>query len=298
MLESANTERFPGLLDQAIGFLIDFDVSLIFAYKGRSRPINIYNKSAPETAAVVEETSLAYVQGPYSLDPFYAEVRRGRVSGVASLAELAPDEFYESEYFKRHYSKTKIIDEIGYFIELPNDVVVVHSIGRMGRNSEFTVEDYAYLAEIAPVLSALGKIHWADIYAQFHARDRSTDGSALDEQDPIEVALKSIGQGVLTQRQLEIISLLLNGHSSESIALHLNIGSGTVKNHRKNIYAKLGISSQSELFSIFLDCLRDNFQKSTPSSGSGPSKPACQGRAPEKTERGHRAHVGQSALSD
>jgi FixJ family two-component response regulator len=33
------------------------------------------------------------------------------------------------------------------------------------------------------------------------------------------------------------------------------ISSGTVKVHRKNIYAKLGIMSQSELFSIFLNAL-------------------------------------------
>ena len=43
--------------------------------------------------------------------------------------------------------------------------------------------------------------------------------------------------------------------ASISIATLLNISVGTVKVHRKNIYAKLEISSQSELFSLFLPLL-------------------------------------------
>ena len=37
-----------------------------------------------------------------------------------------------------------------------------------------------------------------------------------------------------------------------SIARNLDIAEGTVKNHRKSIYAKLGISSQRELFTQFV----------------------------------------------
>ncbi len=49
--------------------------------------------------------------------------------------------------------------------------------------------------------------------------------------------------------------MVLRGHSSDSIGRHFGITTGTVKVHRKNIYAKLGISSQSELFSLFISYL-------------------------------------------
>ena len=50
--------------------------------------------------------------------------------------------------------------------------------------------------------------------------------------------------------------LILRGHSSESICFNLGISLGTVKTHRKNAYAKLEISSQSELLSLFLHSLQ------------------------------------------
>ena len=48
----------------------------------------------------------------------------------------------------------------------------------------------------------------------------------------------------------------LRGHSSESIGFNLGISLGTVKTHRKNAYAKLGVTSQSELLSVFLEAFR------------------------------------------
>ncbi len=49
--------------------------------------------------------------------------------------------------------------------------------------------------------------------------------------------------------------LLLQGLDTEAIAHELGIGSGTVKNHRKHLYAKLHLRSRAELFSFFLNHL-------------------------------------------
>jgi DNA-binding CsgD family transcriptional regulator len=46
--------------------------------------------------------------------------------------------------------------------------------------------------------------------------------------------------------------LMLSGCSSKEIARKLEISVETVKVHKKHMYSKLGIKSQSELFSIFL----------------------------------------------
>ena len=66
---------------------------------------------------------------------------------------------------------------------------------------------------------------------------------------------ENFGEDALTQREREITQLLLRGHSSKSIARELGIAPGTVMVHKRNLFAKLGITSQYELFSSFIDAL-------------------------------------------
>jgi DNA-binding CsgD family transcriptional regulator len=48
---------------------------------------------------------------------------------------------------------------------------------------------------------------------------------------------------------------MLKGHSAKSMARTLDIEEGTVTNHKRNLYAKLGIHSQAQLFDRFLRTL-------------------------------------------
>ena len=74
--------------------------------------------------------------------------------------------------------------------------------------------------------------------------------SLLDEDEVFRAAFD-----VPTSAQHRITKLILPGHSNLSIAENLGITEGTVKQHRYNIYKRLGISSQSELFQRFIDYL-------------------------------------------
>ena len=60
------------------------------------------------------------------------------------------------------------------------------------------------------------------------------------------------GQLDLTAREAAIVELVLQGHSSEAVGRRLGIATGTVKVHRRNVYRKLGISSQTQLLSLYL----------------------------------------------
>lgn len=52
----------------------------------------------------------------------------------------------------------------------------------------------------------------------------------------------------LTQREAEIVHLLLTGMSAKQIASRLGIAVQTVKNHVHNILRKLGVASRAELY--------------------------------------------------
>lgn len=63
-------------------------------------------------------------------------------------------------------------------------------------------------------------------------------------------AARSMPSSALTTRENEICELLLAGCSSDAIALRLSLSRHTVKDHRKNIFRKLAITSLAELFAL------------------------------------------------
>lgn len=96
------------------------------------------------------------------------------------------------------------------------------------------------------VLALMGR-QW-----QALAEGRDPGAAPAPREHAIEQAFLSFAPALLTPREQTIVSLVLRGHSSLSIGSLLDITEGTVKIHRKNIYAKLGISSQTELFNQFI----------------------------------------------
>ena len=58
---------------------------------------------------------------------------------------------------------------------------------------------------------------------------------------------KVLQQKILSDREIEVISLIVQGYINKEIADKLNIGLATVITHRKNIMDKLGMKSVSAL---------------------------------------------------
>jgi DNA-binding CsgD family transcriptional regulator len=58
------------------------------------------------------------------------------------------------------------------------------------------------------------------------------------------------GLNSLTTRELEIVTLLLEGDRAPLIASKLFLSQSTVRNHLASVFAKLGVSSQQELLNL------------------------------------------------
>jgi two-component system nitrate/nitrite response regulator NarL len=72
----------------------------------------------------------------------------------------------------------------------------------------------------------------------------------------------------LTPRELEIIGVILTGHSNSDIASRFTISEKTVKHHLTNIFDKLGVSNRLELA---LFALHHNLKPSPAPSGPTPA---------------------------
>lgn len=250
-VDASGSAGFMPALDDALRRLVTFDNSMVFAYPRGLRPFGAYTDiDIPAEAHIVVDQ---YILGPYLLDPYFEEVRRGRRDGLAYLQDIAPDSFFETEYYERHYRRTRITDEAGFFVAPHGGTTLVHSVTRRHGAPRFTPAEVARLRDVAPLICALGRAHWAQI--DLGQGGASEDRGTEPPSDPVESALAALGQRTLSARQTQIVGHVLKGHSTEAIGLILGISAETVKVHRRNAYARLGISSQAELFSLFIDLL-------------------------------------------
>jgi DNA-binding CsgD family transcriptional regulator len=223
--------------------LIAFDYSVIFAYRGTERPIDLF--STFDTADYEIFVSM-YQDGPYLLDPFYSAASLPK-PGVWRMRALAPDRFFASEYYRSYYVQTGLAEEVGFFVPAGEGVTVVLSLMRGEGSGAFRDGEYALMRKAEPLVAAMVRQVWGRLGARFdHSRRRRKA-----DRNPEGEAWARISDK-LTLRESAISELVLQGHSSESIGLRLGVATGTVKVHRRNIYRKLGISSQAQLMSLYL----------------------------------------------
>lgn len=207
--------------------------------EGSRPPVHVYDNVRDEFRSHVVDY---YLDGVYLLDPFFVVYRRDAPDGVFSLRAVAPDRFPQSTYFKSYYGSIRLKDEAAILIGLPTGKHLFYSIGRRSNEKKFNAHELRGLRRLFPVFAAMNRRHFAQ-------------ESYATQNGEIDTAMQRFGAGLLTDREREIAILILKGHSSRSISEVIGVTPGTVKIHRKNFYRKLGISSQSELFSTFLASL-------------------------------------------
>lgn len=241
LIEAEATDGFPRRLQSALATLLDFDILMVFAYSGSERPTCLFHNMDPARASTVIE---AYAAGPYLLDPFFAAAVDPSVTGLRRLKDMAPDQFHNSEYYRRHYVLTGIRDEVGLVCKPAGWSGLVVSFTRPVDRPAFGRADVTAVTGAVPVLRALAERHWR--------RSASLRTIAPVAGNDVATALDRMTSGILTPREAEVTWLILKGHSTRSISQQLLITEGTVKIHRKNIHQKLLVSSQSELFARFI----------------------------------------------
>lgn len=233
---------FENAVLQAVRRLVDFCFVMSFAYAGHDRPTALGDTLGAQRRKLVVQD---YLAGPYLLDPFVQRAASGVSAGCFRLLDLAPDRFRQSEYYRLHYGLTGIREEVGFFFPMPGETVGVLSLARWADAPRLGRREIGILTLIEPALGALCAEHYA---AQ--AGSRATPPG--DSRPPFTQAYRQFGGKLLSEREREIVALVLQGHSTESIAGRLDISPGTVKIHRRNIYRKLGIGTQAGLFASFL----------------------------------------------
>lgn len=240
----------PGFYAAAVAFwasLVDADVSVAFLYSVDQRPR--YLAVQAEAALRRGARDTAYIDGPYVLDPVYQMFQRGQADGAYPMASYIPDDFYDSEFYRCFFRKTRLIDTIDVLWRLDARTSIAFCLGREDGAAPFGEAGLAVVRHVLPLVFALMERHH-----QFAALPKPDAADRLVHRK-VEATMANFGASVLTRREREVVFYMLSGYSSEQTAERLKTAEGTIRNQRKSIHRKLETGSQAELFSLFIQCI-------------------------------------------
>ncbi|HEP0308154.1 TPA: helix-turn-helix transcriptional regulator [Providencia rettgeri] len=236
VIDSVATNQFyPNLLSW-LSSLIAFDNAIVYSFE-KGAPPRFLSKVERRNS---DSINRIYQRGAYLMDPFYQEIQKGGASKVLTLKELAPKGFYHTDYYLNFYRKTGWCDEAGLLLDISTDRQLGIFFGNEDRPFFSGKYTQAPLKDAFDIIRSMVKLH------------KDVSPSSVSNHHQNTDMQTRFG---LTPRECEVVELILAGKGSPQIAQMLFISLGTVKNHRKNIYQKLNINSQVELFNLLMNRL-------------------------------------------
>ena len=243
-IQARNSEATCAALAAALGVIIEHEGTCLIAFHSDAGPEVLHHTLEP---AGREHYLDRYLAGPYLLDPLYELALREQNTSLCRFRDALPDRFRSSEYYRQYCDRTHLLDEMDFFSRVSSSTTLALVVGR--RTRMFTRAEVQRLELVEPIVRAC----MAQAWQQQSDSPRSNGNEEVHQR--LTECFDRFGESVLTDRERQISQLLLRGHSSKSIARELKIAPGTVMVHKRNLFGKLGISSQYELFSLFIDDL-------------------------------------------
>lgn len=245
LIASTSSADTAAALIDAIGYVVNHQGTCLLAFHRDARPEVLHHTLEPEGARHYLDR---YLAGPYLLDPLYQLALSPTKPGICRYRDETPDRFHSSEYYRQYCERTHLGDEMDYLVDIDSGSALALVVAR--RERKFTRAEIARLRQIQPVVHAGMYNAWTN-----HSSQNDAGAREQDVHRRLTECFENFGAGRLTDREREITQRLLRGYSTKAIAGQLGIAPGTVMVHKRNLFSKLGITSQYELFSKFIDAL-------------------------------------------
>ncbi|WP_448951644.1 helix-turn-helix transcriptional regulator [Labrys neptuniae] len=247
LLERLDSDNFWPHFAAFLRESLRFDSWVVLIYRKAHGPLLIHEG---DTDNIEDEAFGSYLRSHFAGDPFYRFAMAGFSPGLHRLDEVAVPQFRASAYYLDYFRHNVVGDEVQFLAPFGEgeERRGVLSLS-LGTRQRFSDEDYGLLSVISPwVLPMLGL-----------ATRRTLGDTRVPTDRPSQVSLASVEERLrhtegphLTEREVQTALLLLSGQGAKGIAAHLGISPETAKVHRRNLYEKLNVSSQAEMFARYL----------------------------------------------
>lgn len=247
---------FPRLIAMLASYL-HVDHPQIWLFRRDLAPTAIYHEIQGRKEVNVQIDH--YIEGGYLLDPFYlSAVNHQKSPGCYRITEIGNQQLKQSDYYRSYYAHLDTSDEIAYITELDDDATLHISLMRDMKTAHFSERELDFLRDIEPAIRSLSQVH-ARLVNLTDIEGEKIDATGVNKS--VHRAFDLFGRSLLTGREKDVLGLMLQGNNTNRSAEKLGISPETLRRHRKNMYQKLDVSSQTELFSLFLNSL-SHFEKS------------------------------------
>ena len=243
VVRDIDTGEFTESLINTVKTVAPLEHLVIMMFRKNAPPVVVYDALDEREHDMFYKQ---YLKGGYLFSPYYQAWRHEAATGLYKMTDIMPEDFTHTDVYRNYYLQAGLANDLGYLINLDERSAIFIGFGIYSR--KYTRNEYETFMDIEPLLTACAFRHW-------HRMEKLMPGPSNPERQihqKLKEAIDNFGLSVLSSREAEIAQLLLRGHTTKSAAHKLNIAPGTVKNHRSNIYVKLDINSQSELFSLFI----------------------------------------------
>ena len=245
-IATLGTDKFFPTLIEAVKGQVKIDYPQIWLYHKDLPPRVLYHEIPKDAVASQIDQ---YLEGPYREDPFYHTSLHQPRSKIYRLSRVTMGKLRESDYYRNYYADTGTCDEVVYLSKLQAGNVINLSMMRLAERKPFSDEEYESLYLLAEPVAELLKSHTE--HNDFAAANLIQPG--IDHQ--IDTAFRTFGASLLSPREKDVLELMLRGYGTDISAERLDIAVETIRRHRKSIYRKLDVSSQTDLFSLFLNSM-------------------------------------------
>ena len=242
IVDQLGTDDFHRTLRTALYEISGFNSCVILSFSTTEAPKVLEHCSTIQPDRFLH----CYMTHAYRFDPFYQAAVVGKDVGVSRIKEIFEYDFDSSPYHNIYYKHVPLVDEIGILCPVTDRQTIHISLGRCNGSQRFDQSVLEILHAAEPLVASLVRKHTLlrpDL-CQRPAPPMPGRGEELDTS--------WLRRFNATRREIEVASLVLRGHTNASIACVLGISEDTVKVHRKRLYVKLNISSQAELFMMYM----------------------------------------------
>ncbi|CUH82406.1 transcriptional regulator NarL [Tritonibacter multivorans] len=241
---------FPKQMEQLFDGVLPHDMRWSIVYSATMAP-KVLGHSMPQGSLGVVDHDLirrTYDAGYFRFDPFYRFWRDERQGGVFRLSDISNMDQGDAAYLSGFVPMTKFEDDVALICPIDTDTAVALTLERC---RVFSTQEMAVLKAGYAPLAALVRSHWRMTGPQAKSPAPQAGLPPLTYPE----ATAGFLPGALTPKEREIVHLSFAGFDNRAIAQRLGVTIGTVKNHKKRLYAKVDVTSERELFSLFLGYL-------------------------------------------